>query len=92
MPSRILDQAIAHASGTVAAETVRSMLGLADRALIIDLFEEVMRGDVAAALPRLKQLYDVGADPAVVLEDLAAFTHLVTRLKLAAVGAGRRSR
>ena len=79
----ILDQAIAHASGTVAAETVRSMLGLADRALIIDLFEEVMRGDVAAALPRLKQLYDVGADPAVVLEDLAAFTHLVTRLKLA---------
>src|SRR4249920_3750983 len=42
----ILDQAIAHASGTVEAETVRSMLGLADRALIIDLFEEVMRGDV----------------------------------------------
>ena len=79
----ILDQAIAHASGEVAAETVRSMLGLADRALIIDLFEEVMRGDIAAALPRLKQLYDVGADPAVVLEDLAGFTHLITRLKLA---------
>jgi DNA polymerase-3 subunit gamma/tau len=43
-----------------------------------------MRGDVAAALARLKALYDVGADPAVVLEDLAAFTHIVTRLKLAA--------
>src|SRR5882724_817785 len=79
----ILDQAIAHASGTVETESVRGMLGLADRALIIDLFEEVMHGDVAAALPRLKQLYDVGADPAVVLEDLAGFTHLVTRLKLA---------
>jgi DNA polymerase-3 subunit gamma/tau len=79
----ILDQAIAHAGGTVEAEAVRAMLGLADRAHVIDLFEEVMRGDIASALARLKQLYDVGADPAVILEDLAAFTHLVTRLKLA---------
>ena len=79
----ILDQAIAHAGGAVEAEAVRAMLGLADRALVIDLFDDVMRGDVAAALPRLKRLYDVGADPAVVLEDLAAFTHVVTRLKLA---------
>jgi DNA polymerase-3 subunit gamma/tau len=79
----LLDQAIAHASGRIEAEAVRSMLGLADRAMVIDLFEEVMRGEVAAALDRLKSLYEVGADPAVVLEDLAAFTHLVTRLKLA---------
>jgi DNA polymerase-3 subunit gamma/tau len=79
----ILDQAIAHASGKVEGEAVRQMLGLADRALVIDLFEEVMRGDVAGALARLKALFDVGADPAVVLEDLAAFTHVVTTLKLA---------
>ncbi len=79
----LLDQAIAHAAGTISAEAVRQMLGLADRALVIDLFETVIRGDVAGALERLKQLYDVGADPAVVLEDLAAFTHVVTRLKLA---------
>ena len=32
----------------VAAETVRDMLGLADRAQVIDLFEAVMRGDVPA--------------------------------------------
>jgi DNA polymerase-3 subunit gamma/tau len=83
----ILDQAIAHAAGTVTAEEVRQMLGLADRALVIDLFEEVMSGDVGAALTRLRALFDVGADPAVVLEDLAAFTHLVTRLKLAPTAA-----
>jgi len=83
----ILDQAIAHSAGTVSAETVSQMLGLADRALVIDLFAEVMGGDVAAALARLKALHDVGADPAVVLEDLAAFTHLVTRLKLAPTAA-----
>jgi DNA polymerase-3 subunit gamma/tau len=43
----------------------------------------MMKGEVAPALARLKELYDVGADPVVVLEELAAFTHLVTRLKLA---------
>src|SRR5205814_212292 len=62
--------------------TVKGMLGLADKTLIIELFSEVMVGDVQAALGRLKALTDVGADPAVVLEDLAAFTHVVTRLKI----------
>ncbi|MCB1499940.1 MAG: DNA polymerase III subunit gamma/tau, partial [Bauldia sp.] len=79
----LLDQAIAHASGAVEAGQVRAMLGLADRGLVIDLFDDLMRGDVAEALSRLRRLYDVGADPSVVLEDLAAFTHVVTRLKLA---------
>jgi DNA polymerase-3 subunit gamma/tau len=79
----LLDQAVAHASGPVSGEEIRQMLGLADRALIVDLFAEVMAGDVAAALVRLKALHDVGADPVVILEDLAAFTHVVTRLKLA---------
>jgi DNA polymerase-3 subunit gamma/tau len=83
----LLDQAIAHAHGAVAAEAVRQMLGLADRGLVIGLFEAVMAGDTAAALKLLKDLYDVGADPTVVLEELAAFTHTVTRLKLAASAA-----
>src|SRR5262249_22616485 len=43
----ILDQAIAHAAGPVRAEHVRQMLGLADRARVIELFERVMRGDIA---------------------------------------------
>lgn len=78
----ILDQAIAHAAGTITLEDVRSMLGLADRARVIDLFEAVMKGDIAAALGELRAQYDAGADPTVVLGDLAEFTHLVTRLKL----------
>jgi DNA polymerase-3 subunit gamma/tau len=78
----LLDQAIAHGAGVVTAGTVRDMLGLADRAQVIDLFEAVMRGDVQAAFSALRAQYDAGADPAVVLSDLAAFSHLVTRLKL----------
>jgi DNA polymerase III subunit gamma/tau len=78
----LLDQAIAHGAGMVHAETVRDMLGLADRTLVIDLFEAVMRGDVPAAFAGLRAQYDAGADPSVVLSDLAAFSHIVTRLKL----------
>ncbi len=78
----ILDQAIAHAAGRITLDDIRSMLGLADRARVIDLFESVMKGDVASALGELRAQYDAGADPVVVLTDLAEFTHLVTRLKL----------
>jgi DNA polymerase-3 subunit gamma/tau len=78
----ILDQAIAHAGGRITLEEVRSMLGLSDRARVIDLFELVMKGDIAGALIELRAQYDAGADPAVVLADLAEFSHLVTRLKL----------
>jgi DNA polymerase-3 subunit gamma/tau len=78
----LLDQAIAHAAGPVRAEHVRQMLGLADRARVIDLFEALMRGDIAAALTELRAQYDTGADPAVVLSDLAEFSHFVTRVKI----------
>ncbi|WP_257098917.1 DNA polymerase III subunit gamma/tau [Pseudovibrio flavus] len=78
----LLDQAMAHGPGRIEADEVRQMLGLADRARVIDLFEHVMRGDVASALDELKEQYNVGADPAIVLSDLADFTHLVTRLKV----------
>jgi DNA polymerase-3 subunit gamma/tau len=84
----LLDQAIAHAHTdrtaqvAVRAEDVRQMLGLADRARIVDLFEAMMRGDIAGALRELRDQYDSGADPAVVLADLAEFTHFVTRLKV----------
>ncbi len=78
----LLDQAIAHAAGPVRAEDVRQMLGLADRVRIVDLFEALMRGDTAGALTELREQYDIGADPAVVLTDLADFTHFVTRVKV----------
>ncbi|WP_127088720.1 DNA polymerase III subunit gamma/tau [Aquabacter cavernae] len=78
----LLDQAIAHGGGRVGAEEVRRLLGLADRARVIDLFEALMSGDPQRALKEFRDQYDSGADPAVILTDLAEFTHLVTCFKL----------
>jgi DNA polymerase-3 subunit gamma/tau len=81
----LLDQAIVHGSGrsgAITADAVRLMLGLADHARIVDLFEALMRGKMAESLAILKELYDCGADPSEILASLAEFVHLVTRIKL----------
>jgi DNA polymerase-3 subunit gamma/tau len=79
----LLDQAISHGAGEVSEEQVREMLGLADRARVFDLYESVMKGDVKAALDEMAAQYAVGADPAVVLQDMLELTHWLTRLKVA---------
>jgi DNA polymerase-3 subunit gamma/tau len=78
----LFDQAIAHAAGTVRADSVRQMLGLADRTRVIDLFDSLARGDIASAFAEFREQYDVGADPIVVLSDLAEFVNFVTRVKI----------
>jgi len=78
----LFDQAIAHAAGPVRADAVRQMLGLADRTRVIDLFESLARGDIASAFKEFRDQYDTGADPIVVLSDLAEFVNFVTRVKI----------
>jgi DNA polymerase-3 subunit gamma/tau len=78
----LFDQAIAHAAGLVKADDVRQMLGLADRARIIDLFQSLASGDIAAAFKEFREQYDTGADPVVVLSDLAEFVNFITRVKV----------
>jgi len=78
----LLDQAIALGSGGISEGAVRDMLGIADRGLVLDLFETVLKGDAADALSRMTRLYEGGADPLMVLQDLLELAHFVTRLKL----------
>ena len=78
----LFDQAIAHAAGVVRADAVRQMLGLADRTRVIDLFDSLVRGDIASAFREFREQYDTGADPIVVLSDLAEFVNFVTRVKI----------
>src|SRR5579871_3219621 len=83
----LLDQAIAHHAGdsasAITGESVRAMLGLADRGRVLDLFEKLMGGEIALALAEFKSLYDSGADPLVVMQDLLETTHFLTRVKVA---------
>ena len=79
----ILDQAIAEAPDRHVAEgAVREMLGLADRLVTYDLFEALMRGEAVTALELFDRMYEAGADPGTVLQDMADLVHWLTRARI----------
>jgi DNA polymerase-3 subunit gamma/tau len=77
----LLDQAIALAGegARVGADSVRDMLGLADRTLVFDILEAVMGADLPAALARFTEAHERGADPQSVLTDMLEQVHILTR-------------
>jgi DNA polymerase-3 subunit gamma/tau len=83
----LLDQAItlidqSKGEAEVTEEHVRAMLGIADRTQLFELYEAVMAGRAGEALGQLRRMYEAGADPIVVLQDLLDLTHWLTRCKL----------
>jgi DNA polymerase-3 subunit gamma/tau len=82
----ILDQAIAHGAGTVSADQVRDMLGLADRGRIRRLLQMILAGDANAALTELDQAHELGIDPTQLLRGLMESLHSATRAKAGASG------
>jgi len=73
----MLDQAIVQAEPgqTITAAQIRDMLGLADRAQTISLFEQVMRGEAGPAIETFRTLYGYGANPDQVMLDLLDHCH-----------------
>ena len=87
----LLDQALVQGERgeTVVAETVRDMLGLADRTQTIALFESIMAGRTAEALQNFRTLYGYGADPVQVTNDLLEHCHAASVSKMLGPNATR---
>ena len=78
----LLDQSIALGGGGIEAEAVRGMLGIADRARILDLLETIMRGRAPEALEDLARQFKGGVEPEAILGGLAEAVHWVSVLKV----------
>ena len=78
----VLDQAIAHSAGTITADAIRDMLGLADRGAVRQLFGLALAGDAAGTLAAIGQQYDLGLDPEMLLRALLELVHAITRQRL----------
>ena len=78
----LLDQSIALGRGEIAAEDVRSMLGIADKGRVLDLFELVMRGKTAESLEELRRQFNGGIEPESILSGLAEVIHWISVLKV----------
>lgn len=78
----LLDRAIAlSADQKISTQNIKDMLGLADRARTMDLLEQALNGKAKDALDIMSDLYNAGADPSIVMNDLLDLTHVLTRLK-----------
>lgn len=87
----LLDQALVQGERgePVATDTVRDMLGLADRSQTIALFEQIMAGRTPEALETFRTLYGFGADPVQVTNDLLEHCHAASVAKMLGPNATR---
>ncbi|WP_420540930.1 DNA polymerase III subunit gamma/tau [Novosphingobium humi] len=88
----ILDQAIAHADlasdsdhTNVTAESVREMLGLADKSVQRKLFAALLTGDGGALLDLVSAQFALGVEPIALMRSAMEITHRIT---VAQVGRG----
>jgi DNA polymerase III subunit gamma/tau len=80
----ILDQAISTFNvlgEEITEKSVRAMLGIADRSRIIDLVRFVIDGDKEKALQDAQEIFDLGADSKLVLQDMLEVIYLISRSK-----------
>jgi DNA polymerase-3 subunit gamma/tau len=87
----ILDQAIAHADldtdGTVHADQVRDMLGLADKSAQRDLLAMLLAGDGKALLAGIEQQFTYGVEPLAIVRGLMELVHAVTVMQVGGAAA-----
>ncbi|MGL4825440.1 MAG: DNA polymerase III subunit gamma/tau [Alphaproteobacteria bacterium] len=88
----LLDQAILMAQGDEAAaspishvsfQAVQTMLGLVDRKPFLELFNHLLQGQIEETLRLTRELYQSGADPLLLLEDLLDLSHQLSLHKAA---------
>ena len=76
----LLDQAIAQTGGHVDEGAVLDMLKRTDRGTVVNFMQTVLSGDVNAALNKLDDIYNNGADLTMLLSDMMEWTHWATRM------------
>ena len=80
----ILDQAIITYNlmgEKVTEDKVRTMLGLADDTKIVDLMSYIVEGNIEKSINVVEEIFDIGADPKLVLYSLLDVCYLMTRTK-----------
>jgi len=78
----LLDQAISIGSGSVKADIVKNMIGLADRNQTFALFKNLVDGNLEKVVSNLQTQYKNGANPQLILNDLIEITHLLLKSKI----------
>lgn len=79
----LLDQAISLSQGKITTDVVRDMLGLIDRGRIFQLFTLLMEGKIPETLSQVRDTYNRGGEPTVVLQEILDLVYWIICLKTA---------
>ena len=79
----ITDRILSHSNyqQILSSEATIEVLGLNDKNKIIDLFTEILSGNVKMALEKLEKFYEYSTDIASLVIDLQRITHITTLVK-----------
>jgi DNA polymerase III subunit gamma/tau len=75
----LLDQAISLSNNDIKEESVKIMLGLSDKSKVWNLFDSLMEGNSLKVINNFEILLNDGSDPILLIEELMAVCHSVTR-------------
>ena len=78
----LLDQAISLGAGEVKTDIVKAMIGINDRILIYDIFENLINGQTEKLLELLDKQHSDGINPLNLLQDLINIIHLIAKVKI----------
>ena len=77
----LLDQTLTHLSGKPTLESVRQMLGIANKASLFELYDAIVGAKTTEAFKLLETQYNSGAEPVSIVQDLLGLTYDLTCLK-----------
>lgn len=78
----MLDQAISLSEKQVSEDLVRQMLGTQNSEAIYELFDYIAEAEVDETLQAARKMYDHGADPVLIAQDLLEICYTVSKVKL----------
>lgn len=79
----LLEQAIVGKNQETITETfVKEMLGLGDRAQMIDLLELLLQGNIQTSLDHLKEMHQKGVNARQILQELLEIVHALSLMKV----------
>ena len=78
----ILDQAIALSNGIITNRLVQNMLCINNKVQIIELFTYLASGEIQSVLNLANNLYNSGADPIMIVNQLLELVHEISKSKV----------
>ncbi|MBO7483712.1 MAG: DNA polymerase III subunit gamma/tau [Alphaproteobacteria bacterium] len=77
----LLDQTLTHLSGKPNLESVRQMLGIANKSSLFQLYNAIVSANTKEAFELVESQYNSGAEPVSIVQDLLGLTYDLTCLK-----------